>query len=160
MNNPSDNSSPGTDNAVTSVVWQWREKDEPPGAVRSRRLKKAFLQSGIMAAASLVLSSVVKSPAAAVVIASLAAVVLISGLAVPPVFRAWEAAGEFLGLAIGTLITWALLLPFFYICFTTGRIALLIRRHDPMARPLEKENTTYWSDHRKRKSLESYRKQY
>ena len=85
---------------------------------------------------------------AASVVAAIGAVVLISGLFIPPLFRKIEQGGQWLGRAVGLALTWALLVPLFYLVFLPGRLILLATRHDPMCRRFPSTEPTYWIPHR------------
>lgn len=71
-------------------------------------------------------------------------IVLISGLFVPSIFWAIERVGAILGLAVGTALTWLLLVPFFYLCFTTVRLFHLMKGKDPLCRRCPTDEPTYW----------------
>jgi hypothetical protein len=87
-------------------------------------------------------------PTASAVVATIGAIVLVSGLFIPPLFRRIEQAGQWLGKAVGVALTWALLVPLFYLVFLPGRLILLATRHDPMCRRFPSTEPTYWIPHR------------
>lgn len=61
--------------------------------------------------------------------------------------------------AIGTVLTVALLVPFFYLCIFPGRLILLLTGKDPLNRTLNAGETSYWTPIDKTSSREQYRRQ-
>ena len=57
--------------------------------------------------------------------------------------RLMRGLGHF-GRAVGLAFTWGLLVPFFYLCFTCGRLVLLIARKDPLQRRYLPRGASYW----------------
>ena len=94
------------------------------------------------------------------IVLALAAVVFFGGFFWPPLYEGFKRGGLWLGKAAGVTLAWVLLVPFFYVCFTLGRLGLAARRKDPMQRRFEPGKTSYWSDRRPVADLESYRRQY
>jgi len=113
-----------------------------------------------MTCVGLILRFVFDKAVVATIVFALAALVLIGGLLVPPLYRAFRKAGHGLAKGVGVALSWILLLPFFYICFPLGRLLLLLSRKDPMNRGFLPENKTYWSKHRPLPPPETYRRQY
>ena len=149
-------------NPVLSVVWPWREKaagaakPEPRGPSRTAVLT----QTAVMAAIGAGLFWGLEHRVAGIVAWSLAAVVLVSGFFIPPVFAAIERFGKLLGKWIGTLLTWGLLAPFYYLCFFPMHLALKIRGKDPLHRQVPTAEPTYWTPRKPVADLAQYRKQF
>lgn len=92
---------------------------------------------------------------------SLAGVVLIGGWVFPPLFHGFEKFGQLLAKWVAGGLTWGLLVPFFYITFTFGRLVLLLRGIDPMDRKFpEPDRTTFWDPRPPVPSMDQYRKQH
>jgi hypothetical protein len=94
------------------------------------------------------------------IIVALAAVTLVGGLFIPPLFRAIERFGQWLGKTVGLVLTWGLLVPFYYLCFVPARIALKLRGVDPMHRECPTSMSTYWIRRPPVRSMDQYRKQH
>ena len=95
-----------------------------------------------------------------VVICCVGTFVLVSGLFFPAAYRGFKKLGLLLGKVVGVGMAWLLLLPFFYICFTTGRLLLLVTRKDPMNRGFPTDLPTYWVPRGPGRGVASYGHQY
>lgn len=89
-----------------------------------------------------------------------AVLVLVSGFFVPPVFAALERFGKKLGKGVGVLLTWALLAPFFYLCFVPLRLLQKIGGKDPLQRRFPTDEPTYWIPRKPVPKVDQYRKQF
>ncbi len=144
---------------VYEIVWPWRVAKE--SEVSEKPPKKAvFIEVAIGFSVSMLLFHVFHHPIIATVVICIVSLVAIGGLAIPPLYAGIKRGGMWLGKVLGGLVTWVLLLPFFYICFTVGRIGLLFSRKDPMARRYNADLSTYWTARKEIPDLEQYRKQY
>ncbi|MDD2521093.1 MAG: hypothetical protein PHR34_09090 [Kiritimatiellae bacterium] len=85
---------------------------------------------------------------------------LVSGFFIPPVFRAIERFGQWLGRAVGVLLTWGLLAPFYYIVFFPMHLAQKLGGKDPLQRRLHTSDATYWTPRPPVRNLAQYRKQF
>ncbi len=74
---------------------------------------------------------------------------------VPPSVK--ESAGQSLGRLISHVLTWVLLVPFFYLCFTPGRLILILRKKDPLHRQCPSSETSYWVTRPPIADLDQYR---
>jgi hypothetical protein len=99
-------------------------------------------------------------PIIATVVITISSLVVIGGLAIPPLYAAIKRFGVFLGKFLGGLVTWVLLLPFFYTCFTIGRLVVVLSKKDPMERTFDASLSTYWTPRKPVPDLDQYRKQY
>ncbi len=91
---------------------------------------------------------------------TLAAIVLVSGLFIPPVFAAIERFGRWLGKWVGEGLTWGLLTPFFYLCFCPMRLGLILKGKDPLQRRLHTGDPSYWVERKPTADISQYRKQF
>lgn len=96
-----------------------------------------------MAAVGAVLALGLNRPRMGGIAGALAALTLVGGLFSPPLYRAIDGAGRFLGRGAAVVLTWSLLLPFFLLCFGVGRIAQILLKKDPMTRR-PSDAATYW----------------
>ena len=147
-------------NNVSSVVWPWREKlagkTEPKKAGPS--WITVVVQAAVMAAIGSILYWWPKHHAAGIAAWSLAAVVLVSGFFIPPVFAAIERFGKRLGKLVGTILTWVLLVPFYYLCFIPMHLFQKLDGGDPLHRKFPTDEPTYWIPRKPVQDLSQYRK--
>lgn len=95
------------------------------------------------------------------VIAGLAALILLGGLAIPPIFHAFERFGLLLARWVSTGLTWGLLVPFFYVVFGFGKLLLLVTRQDPLSvRFPAPDHATFWEKRMPVADLNQYRRQH
>ena len=147
------------DRSVDAVVWNWRG----PSAARTGTKPgagAALKQAAVMGVVGAGLYFWLEHRAMGVVVWSLAGVVLASGLFVPPVFAAIERFGRGLGKGVGVLLTWGLLVPFYYLCFGALRLAQKIGGKDPLCRKFPSDEPTYWTPRPPVRNAAQYRKQF
>jgi hypothetical protein len=71
-----------------------------------------------------------------------------------------EKGTAFLALAAGVLMGWVLLVPVYYLCFTTGRLILRLAGKDSLHKSWDKQKESYWNDHGKPAPSDHYQRQY
>lgn len=120
----------------------------------------AVIQTGVMAAIGALLYFWLGHRTMGFVVWGLAAVVLVSGLFLPPVFAAIERFGKRLGQWVGTGLTWGLLVPFYYLCFVPLHLLQKISGKDPLRRRFPTDEPTYWTPRGPVKDANQYRKQF
>jgi hypothetical protein len=144
------------------AVWPWRETEA--AAAQPKKTGPArtavVVQTAVMAAIGAVLFRMPEHRVAGIVAWSLAAVALVSGFFIPPVFAAIERLGRRLGKGAGAILTWSLLAPFYYLCFFPLRLALIIRGRDPLHRQVPTDEPTYWIPRKPGADLSRYKKQF
>ncbi len=146
---------------VYEVVWPWRTGGKPAVAKQPMPAKtKAVIQAVVMAVVGLFLYKVLGHHTAGKVVWALAVVVLVSGLFIPPVFKAIEHFGALLGKWVGTGLTWGLLAPFYYVVFSLGRLFLTLTGKDLLCCKFPTQEATYWTPHKARRNLDQYGKQF
>jgi len=154
----------GEHNPADAVLakWPWKALGTPPPAGPPMSIKtKALIQAPLMALVGYVIYRVWGHVIGPAIVWSLAALVLVGGLFVPPIFRGIERFGMWLAKGISAALTWGLLVPFFYICFTFGRLVLMIQRIDPMDRKFpDPGHKTFWVPRPRVPSMEQYKKQH
>jgi hypothetical protein len=146
---------------TASAVWSWRDSpqgDQGRASVPDR--KRVAIESGVALLAGSILVLGFGKFAIGSIVFTIAALVFIGGFWLHPVYRGFKRLGHGLAKAVGIGLSWTLLVPFFYICFTIGRACVLLSRRDPLQRGYVPEETSYWRPHRLPADSERYRKQY
>ncbi|MDO9542163.1 MAG: hypothetical protein Q7J98_07555 [Kiritimatiellia bacterium] len=144
---------------VSSVVWPWRTPAAISGVTRPSRRWRAVIQSVVIGAVATLMVMVFNHVRFGLFLYILSAVVLVSGLFIPPVFKMFERFGQTLGHWVGVGLTWFLLTVFFCLCMIPGRLILLVTGKDPMRRRREVPRESYWIA-RKPADNASYTRQY
>lgn len=145
--------------SAASVVWNWRGAGAAPSRAASGAAA-ALKQSAVMAFVGAGLYFWLERRAMGVVVWSLAGAVLVSGLFLPPVFAAIERFGHRLGKGAGVVLTWGLLVPFYYLCFGTLRLMRKLGGKDPLGRKFPSDEPTYWTPRPPVRDVARYRKQF
>ena len=96
----------------------------------------------------------------AFIVWTLAALVLIGGLFYAPLFHGFEKFGQLLARGVAAGLTWGLLVPFYYLCFLPGRIAMSLTGKDPMNRKFPTDAKTYWIPRPAVRNIGQYKKQH
>jgi len=148
-------------NAVTAVVWPWRERlDPPPVLPPPSTVRPCLIQFMVLIIVGLIVRYGIGHPRVAYLPFGMASLILVTGLFFPPAFRKIEGFGLRLGQWVGIIMTWVLLTPFFYICFIPGRIFGAVTGRDPMTRGFPTDEKTYWIDRSKVESPRHFERQY
>ncbi len=149
-------------NKVELTVWPWRERMAAETAPKTpvAPWKAAVRQSLIMVLIGVALYAWLGHKVMGYIVWTLAAVVLVSGLFIPPAFATIERFGQWLGKWVGEGLTWGLLAPFFYLCFCPMRLGLILKGKDPLQRRLHTGEPTYWIDRKPVVDVSQYRKQF
>ncbi len=145
---------------VLKTAWPWRDAAKvaaPASGAAGRGLVQTAIMLGIAAALLFLLHRNILP----LVIVCVAGVNLVLALAMPNVFvgieRFWKRAAH----AVGVAVTWALLTPFFYLCFLPGRFLLLAVGRDPMRRRFPSAEPTCWKTRKTAAADEArYKKQF
>ncbi len=147
---------------VMDIVWPWKKAKESTLIAYVRpELKKLLLELLIPVSIGLILWFVFKEKKTlAVVVFAISAYLFLTGLFVPSFHYAFKRFFQKFAAGVGVILTWVLLLPFFYIFFTVGRISQLILRKDPMKRACPTTADTYWIKHSATGDVASYSRQY
>lgn len=146
---------------VAATAWPWRKAREGAGTPKAvTRRKRAAIEAAVAAAVGALFWFKFHKPVPAGIAWMLAALTLLGGLFVPPLYAVMKAAGVWLGKAVGIAFSWVLLVPFFYICFTAGRLILLLSGKDPLHREFRPDLKTYWTERKPISGPEHYTRQY
>lgn len=97
----------------------------------------------------------------ATVLYCMAGLFLVTGLFMPPVYSVLKWLVEHLVRVLSVAVAWLLLAPFFYVCFTFGRVMLLLKGKDPLCRKCPTDQKTYWMARPKpQEGTEHFKRQY
>jgi hypothetical protein len=150
----------------STVVWDWRAR---AGAAEARRAREAaeIRRRGLLGAViGLAVAAVVwflwKRPVPAVVIATVALLLSLPGLAAPLTAGRQVARGlDRLAYGVGLGVTWVLMTLLFYLLFLPVGLLLRARGRLRIARAWEPQRPTYWvSTGERPRTPESYRRQF
>lgn len=146
---------------VASAIWPWRDNSQVTTGISDHGLRhRSVIQSGVTLIVGLVLLFVFRKVWLGWVVLLLAAVTLLSGFLAPPVFRCIERGGRILAGGVMVGLTWILLAPFFYVCFSFGRLCLILTGKDPLCREFPSDRKSYWVTRSDTGGSERYRRQY
>jgi hypothetical protein len=151
------------DDIVSLTVWGWRKKGEasiPAEDVAGKRRRHAAIEFCVMLAVAALLRFVFKKPTLSLFVASMATAVLVGGFCIPPLYYGIKRFGAMLAHWLGLAVTWLLMVPFFYIFFTTTRLIFVMLGKDAMCRALDPSAKSYWIAHAGSPEPDQYRKQY
>ena len=143
------------------VVWPWRERasvDEGVNAGISR--KHVLIESIIVLTVGLIIRCLTAKYIIGTIVLCVGSVTLISGLWLHPLYRALKRLGNFLAKWVGLLVTWMLLVPFFYLAFPIGRLLFALRGKDLLSSKFLGEKESYWTKWSNPKDKGQYRKQF
>lgn len=134
--------------------------DSASKAATGRRVRRAVIQALASGCVAAILAVVFQRRLAGAVVAAIGAGVLLCGLFLPVAFLALEHLARKLGHHVALLITWCVLVPFFYLCFVPGRLWLAFVGKDPLDRSMNASVTSYWRDWPHSQAPETYTRQY
>lgn len=146
-------------NPVSATAWKWQENTGEE-ASHQGHLRQAAVQAVVMCAIAAAMFFWLHHRIVPMVVLALAVVVVVSSVLAPGVFLAIERFGKTLGKVVGGGLTWVLLVPFFYLGFTIGRLLLLVTSRNPMYRVHDDKAETYWIPHPPPSEAAKYRKQF
>lgn len=142
-------------------TWHWRALGTPPPAkVPMRMSTKALIQAPIMALVGYGIYRWTGHLIGPAIVWTLASMVLVGGLFVPPLFRAVEHFGAWLAKWVILILNYGLLVPFFYLCFVPGRLILKLQGIDPMDRAYPDNRPSFWLPRKPVADMAQYRKQH
>ena len=148
-----------TVNSVSAAVWRWRDREKNKAAEKAARRRRRMLTQGVVGLGAGAVMFLVGWPRMGTVAVSIGTVVLALGSLIPRAYDALDGAVMFTTRIFGQCLNWLLLAPFFYLCFLPGRLILLARGKDPMARQCPSGNATYWIPRPSRRP-DHFKKQY
>lgn len=148
--------------SVQETVWNWRDKSgQNAGTSEAAGLRRqAVIQAVVMGVIGFILLKWIGHPTFAKVVWGLAGVVLVLGLAAPRAYRPIHGFGQWLGRAIGALLTYVLLVPLYFLVFTPAALILRLQGRDPMQRQPRDRQYTCWVRRDRAATPESYTRQF
>lgn len=152
--------------SAAGAKWVWRAAGTPPPAPTASKpadhRPKAVIQAAVMASVGAFIFW--KFPGhrlGSYLIWTLGSVVLVSGLFIPPVFKAIDRFFfAVLPKWVATGLNWLLLVPFFYLVFLPARVFLTLSGKDPMTRRVPTDLKSYWIPRKPVPDLAQYKKQH
>ena len=151
----------------SAVVWDWRggKNDESPRAHEAAKIRQRALIGG---AVGLTVAALVyflwKKPVPAAVIAAVALLLSLPGLAAPlTAGRAVTRALDRFAHAVGTVVTWVLMTLLYYLLFLPVGLVLRARGKLGITRSFDPRRPSYWNvveERERARTPESYRRQF
>lgn len=126
--------------------WQWPSLGPAPltGNEAWARVRRAAAKAALPAAAAVVLWLCGRTHAAAALVA--ASILLVaSAFLLPRVFDRLNGLVESAAGCIGTLLSWLVLVPFFFLVIAPAGIAMRIRHRDPLNRRFPADGHSLWN---------------
>jgi len=147
---------------VAQTVWAWDKKPVEPDSTGKARQRRAFVQFCAMNIVAFMIMIISKGAhlRLPMFLSFFSIVILVGGFFLPRMFEAFEAFGGFIARVVGAGLTYALLVPFFFLCFVPGRLILRTMGKDPLQREWNKERKTYWTDKQTQCDVERYKRQF
>ena len=131
--------------SVAETMWRWKESGAAQPPPKSH-LTMTLVQTAIPCAVATFLMFWRQQVILGGVLYGLGALMLIAGLFIPPLHAAITRFGLWLGRVVGVGMTWLLLVPCFYLFFTTARVFLTLSGKDPLTRRWDRNAASYWAD--------------
>ena len=147
---------------VVNTVWNWREaagRDEQ-SRERTGLRRSALVQTAVMVAIGCILAFLWGHHIAAYIVWSLAAVVLLLGLAAPSAYRHIHRFGQWLGRAVGGLLLYLLMTPMYFLVFFPASLILRLTGRDPMSLKKRDMRHTCWIPRAGDIPVETYARQF
>lgn len=142
-------------------TWNWRALGTPPPKKTPMSIKvKALIQAPIMALVGYLIFRWTGHLIGPAIVWTLAGVVLVGGLFVPPLFHGMERFGMWIAKGVTVGLNYGLLVPFYYLCFVPGHLILKIQGIDPMDRAFPDDRPTFWIPRKPVADMAQYRKQH
>jgi len=145
-------------NQVSRTVWPWQTKNSLEILPKPSLIASLFALTVALSIAGLMFY--LDHGIMAVVIVGISSFIFCSTLFFPGVYRFIENQFQKLSHFVGLLLTWLLLVPVFYICFTLGRGVQKITGRDPMQRKLHGQQKSYWKIRNEPVEIDQYRRQF
>ena len=130
---------------ISEPAWKWRyQRSQPAVSRHGSRLGKLIFQSIIAFAVAALFAFVFHRVLFAGIVGGIGLLILIFGLFIPKLYAAFERIIGIFAFGVGQVLTWLLLVPFYYLCFLPARIILTLTKRDPMKRAWDSSAPTYW----------------
>lgn len=142
---------------VSRAIWDWRNKGVRRAAKTSRLT--AFIGLAVGSAVAVILYWYGHLGMMAVVL-TISLGMFICALFIPKAYQAIQVVLQKFSHGVGQVLNWVLLIPFFYLVFSMGRMFQKLARRDPMTRGWQPEQVSYWVDHQAVTDKEQYKRQF
>jgi hypothetical protein len=106
--------------------------------------RRTIIQSAIVDIAALLFIFIFRNIIAGIILFAISTIFLTFSLINRQFAGFMEKAQDVVIKAVSTLVTFLLLVPFYYLCFVPGRIVGLLLGKDPLERKFPTNETTYW----------------
>jgi hypothetical protein len=147
--------------SVVEATWNWRASSGDARATAGPRYRRlALIQGAVMILAATAVLFLLNHQLAARIIAGLGILVIVLGLLFPRAYRPVHAFGQGLGRAVGQLLVYLLLVPFFYLVFLPGALILRLQKRDPLHRRYRDPRWTYWIPRRGKDATDNVNRQF
>jgi len=145
--------------AAAVAAWNWPGRATAP-APRAPSRAAALAQAAVALAVATWLLFFKKRVILGAVLYGVGTLVLVGGLWLPPLHRALQRGGAWLGRIVGQALTWLLLVPLFYLFFPPARLLLWLRGKDPLRRRWAPSAASYWTARRPVAQADHYSRPY
>lgn len=145
---------------MARVIWPWRTPPAAPVAGTWAQRRRALIQCAVTAIVATLLTLGWGRYRLGLIVYGFSAVILICGFLAPKAFAFLERLGRQLAHAVALALTWALLMPFFYLCFAPAHLVMKVLGKDPLRRRFERDRSSYWEDHKLPAAPRPYTRQY
>jgi hypothetical protein len=142
---------------ASRAIWDWRNKGARREARPSRGAAFIGLAVGSVVAAILFWYGHLVMMA---VVLTISLGMFTCALFIPKAYQVIQAFLQKFSHAVGQVLTWVLLIPFFYMGFSLGRLVQKLARRDPMTRGWRPEQASYWVDRQAETDKEQYKRQF
>jgi len=146
--------------AIMDTVWPWKQTRNAAGKKQNNLQKGGWIQFAAMFFAASVFLFLFHHIFISIIIYFLSIVTLAGIFAFPVILRFFNAFGKITAELVGRLLTYLLLIPFYFLCFFPGRILLFVLGKDPMKRKFDRNSTSYWLDKKQTDEIDHYKVQY
>lgn len=131
--------------SAAETMWRWKDSGTAQPPPKSH-LTMTLIQTAVSCGLATFLVFYKHHIIAGSILYGIGALLFIAGLFVPTLHAAITRFGLWLGRVVGVGMTWLLLVPFYYLFFTTARLFLLLSGKDPLTRRWDASAKTYWND--------------
>jgi len=130
---------------VSKAVWHWQEMTGEAGKLSlTKKLVSVLGRCLLLALGGMFFLVFFKRLFPAYLIFSLATLILVSGFLLPALFLALVNLEKLLGIWIGRVLTYLMLVPLFYLFFVPAHLISIMSRKDPLNRKFPTDLKTYW----------------
>ena len=145
---------------TTDIIWDWKAASTRAAGGHSTPRTRFWVQAGVMAAVGVGLFHFTDHRIVPCFLWVLTGLLLAGLLFSEPILHGFDRFGVWLARAVGCVLTWGLLTPFFFIVFGLGRFIISLTGKDPLQRKLDPQAASYWTDRAGVETKSRYQKQF